>query len=469
MTYLDAAAAIVGPTQILTGEALAPWRRDWTGQYLSDPAGLVRPGSTAEVSALLALASRHGQAIVPVSGATGLTGGAVAGPEAVLLSTERLSTIRSISAAERTAEVEAGVVLSTLHAAAEEEGLLYPVTFGARGSARIGGLLATNAGGSNVLAYGNTRDTCLGIEAVLPDGRVLSLMSALHKDNSGLNLRHLMIGSEGQLGIITAAVLKLVPAPRIRATAMLAPRDLAAALTLLNRLQDETGGKVVACEYMPDIYIAGHLRYVAGAREPFGQRHAHNVMIELASPSAADAAPGEDGQPRLSAQLEALLAGALEEGLILDATIAQSEAQRAEMWARRESAAELTFARRPFVDCDIAVPLAQVAAFLQLIRQRVRALVPGAEDMVVAHLGDGNIHYTIYPGEAGLAQAAELRALVDGTAVELGGSFSAEHGIGLSKLPAMRAVKDPVAVETMRAIKAALDPAGLLNAGKTIP
>ncbi|MGZ9812059.1 FAD-binding oxidoreductase [Pseudoroseicyclus sp. H15] len=469
MAFLDEAAAIVGPGNVLQRAALAPWRHDWTGHYPSDPAGLVRPANTAEVSALMALATRHRQAIVPVSGHTSVTGGSSAGPEAVMLSTERMNAIRRISAEERVAEVEAGVVLDSLHAAADAQGLLFPVTFGARGSARIGGMLATNAGGSNVLAYGNTRENCLGIEAVLADGRVLNLMSALHKDNSGLNLRHLLIGAEGQLGIITAAMLRLVPAPRIRATAICAAASLPAALALLNRLQDETGGKVVACEYMPAQYIEGHLRYIAGAREPFAERHAHNVMIELASPAEADAAPGDDGQPRLSAQLEVLLAGALEEGLIADAVIAASEAQRAEMWARREAAAELTFARQPCVDCDIAVPLGAVAPFLDEVRARIAALVPGAEDMVVAHLGDGNIHYTLYPGEAAMNRAEELRALIDGTAVEMGGSFSAEHGIGRSKLGAMRALKDPVALEAMRAVKAALDPLGLLNPGKTIP
>ncbi|WP_373355066.1 FAD-binding oxidoreductase [Pseudoroseicyclus sp. CXY001] len=469
MTFLDAAAARIGGAHILTGDALAPWQRDATGGYVSAPAALLRPGSTAEVAALLALATEHRQPVVPVSGHTGLTGGTRAGPGEVLISTERLDAIRRISAEERLAEVEAGVVLAALHEKTEEAGLLFPLTFGARGSAQIGGMLATNAGGSNVLAFGNMRDNVLGLEAVLADGRVLNLMSSLHKDNSGFNLRHLMIGSEGQLGLLTAAVLRLQPAPRIRATAMLATASLQAALTLLNRLQEETGGKVVACEYMPAAFIAAHLAHHPGARPPFAAPAEHNVMIEIASPAAEDAAPGPDGQPALTAALEALLAAALEEGLVLDAHIAASEAQRHEMWARREAAAEVTFARAPFVDCDIAVPLAAVAPFLAEVRARLKARLPKAEDMVVAHLGDGNIHYTIYPGEAGMADAAALRALVDETAVEMGGSFSAEHGVGTSKLGAMRALKDPVALEVMRSIKAALDPLGLLNGGKLLP
>ncbi|EAR50816.1 probable oxidoreductase [Oceanicola granulosus HTCC2516] len=461
-------AAIVGPANVLTGDAAAPWARDWTGNYEGLPAAVVRPASTAEVSQVLAAANAAEVPVVPVSGNTGLNGGAFA-RDAVVVSLDRMRAIREVRASERVAVVEAGVILSELHDAAEAEGLIFPMTFGARGSARIGGILSTNAGGSNVLRYGNTRQLVLGIEAVLADGRVLDLMTALHKDNTGPALGQLMIGAEGMLGVITGAVLKLAPQPRAYATAMVAVRDLDTALTLLNRLQDASGGAVEAFEYMPANYIARHLEVIAGARPPFDAAHETNILVELGATAARDATPGPDGTVPLAALLEETLAAAFEEGLVADAVVAQTEAQRREMWARRESAAEITFHRRPFVDTDIAVPLHAVQAFLDGIRARLAALDPDADDFVVAHLGDGNIHYTVYPGRDDPALMRAIREAIDDTAVGLGGTFSAEHGIGLSKLGAMARHKNPVALDALRAIKAALDPNDILNRGKTIP
>jgi FAD/FMN-containing dehydrogenase len=309
---------------------------------------------------------------------------------------------------------------------------------------------------------------CLGLEVVLAGGRVLDLMGELRKDNAGYALRQIFIGAEGTLGIITAAVLRLSARPLARATAMLALPSLPAALALLSRAEDEVGG-VEAFEWMPRSFIEGHLRLRPEAREPFEGRHEVNVLLEVATTAARDALPGPDGATPLEARLEALLGAALEEGALLDAVVARSEAQRREMWARREDAAPIALLKRPFVDTDIALPLDAVEPALRLIRERVAALDPGATDLIVAHLGDGNLHYTAYPSRDDTGLHDAIRAAVDGTAREMGGSFSAEHGVGLSKLPAMRALKDPVALDVMRDLKRALDPQNLMNPGKVLP
>ncbi|EPX83391.1 FAD/FMN-containing dehydrogenase [Rubellimicrobium thermophilum DSM 16684] len=468
MAVLDEIAAVVGAGNLLAGQDAAPWAVDWTGAYRGEPLAVARPGSTAEVAGILSIAHRAGLRVVPAGGRTGLTG-ATHAPGALVLSLDRMARIRAIRPEARLAVAEAGVVLATLHAAAEEVNLRFPMTFGARGSAMLGGALSTNAGGSNVLRFGQARDLVLGLEVVLADGRILDLMSELRKDNTGYALRHLFMGAEGTLGVITAAAVKLVPRPRAFATAMVAVPSLPAALTLLRRLDEETGGGVEAFEYMPRHYVQTHLARIPGAREPFARAYEHNVMIEAATTVAREAEPGPDGTIPFVEAVEAVLAGAMEEGLVLDAAVARSEAQRREIWARREAAAEITHGRHPFVDTDVALPLDRVEDFLREVRAGLKALDPAAEDFVVAHLGDGNVHYSVYPtrDDEGLMEA--IRAMVDRTAVALGGSFSAEHGIGLAKRSSMAALKDPVALDVMRAVKAALDPAGLLNPGKVLP
>ena len=468
MDILDRLRAVLGADHVLTGAATAKWQEDWTGKYTAAPLAVLRPATTAEVAAALRIAHETGTPVVPVSGNTGLVGGTMT-TGGLMLSLDRMNRIREIREAGRIAIVEAGVVLSALHEAAAAHDLIFPLTFGARGSAMIGGVLSTNAGGSNVLRYGNTRDLCLGLEVVLADGRVMDLMSELHKDNAGYNLRHLMIGAEGTLGIITAAVLKLRPRPRAYATAMVAVPALADALSLLNRVQDATGGAVEAFEYMPGRYIDVHLTRVAGARPPFATRHEVNILIEVGATAPRDATPLPDGSVPVVTLLEDTLAAMLDDGTLLDAVVAQNAAQRADMWARREAAAEITLWRRPFVDCDIAVPLDRVADFLDIAGARMRALDPGAQDFCVAHLGDGNVHYTVYPADPDPALNDRMRAAVDAVVADLGGSFSAEHGIGLTKLGSMQRHKDPVAIAAMHALKAALDPRGILNPGKVLP
>jgi len=466
MTMLDKLREIVGETQVLEGADTAAWQSDWIGKYKGLPLAVVRPGSTDEVSRIMAWAHDTGTPVVPVGGNTGLSGGTYA-DGALVLSLARMNAIRELRTEARIAIVEAGVVLSTLHEAAEAEGLVFPMSFGAKGSCMIGGMLATNAGGSNVVRYGNTRALCLGLEVVLPDGEVLELMSELHKDNSGYDLKDLFIGAEGTLGVITGAVLKLAPKPRAYATAMVAAPALADALVLLNRLQEATGGAVEAFEYMPAAYVDAHMAKIAGARAPFATRHEVNILVEVGATAARDAALGDDGSVPIVGYLEEVLAGLMEDGAVLDAVIAQNDAQRAEMWERREAAAEVTLDRQPLVNNDIAVPLDKVAVFLERMAEVLPQVDAGAESLCVAHLGDGNIHYAVVPTDADLIDP--VMEAVEDVVQDLGGSFSAEHGIGLSKKPSMARRKDAVALRVMGQIKAALDPKRIMNPGKVLP
>lgn len=468
MTLLADLTAALGPSHVITGPDLERYRRDWTTHYTSNPVAAVRPGSTAEVAEVMRIAAHHGVAVVPVSGRTGLVGGAMT-EGGLMLSVERLNRIREIRPHARIAIVEAGVVLDRLHEAAEAENLYFPLWFGARGSAMIGGVLSTNAGGSNVLRYGSTRALCLGLEVVLSDGRVLNLMSQLHKDNSGYDLKQLFIGAEGTLGVITAAVMKLVPRPRAYATATLAVRSVPDALVLLNRLQMASGGLVEAFEYMPETYMRRLAEARPDIRQPFTPRQAVNILVELGSTRPSDAVAGDDGTLPLTAMLQDALEAMLGEGMVLDAEIAQTEAQRRAMWQRRELAAEITVARQPAIDADICLPLDGVAVFLERIHARLPSLDAGAETLAVAHLGDGNIHFTVFPTSDSAALYDRVVEAVEDEVQALAGSFSAEHGVGLSKLASMQRRKDPVALEVMWAVKAALDPDNRMNPGKVIP
>lgn len=465
---MEAFARIVGAAQVLTGADAARYGIEMTGHYPSTPLAVLRPGSTSEVSEVLKVAHRGAIPIVPAGGRTGLTG-ATRAESAVMLSLERMNRIRDLNPVARVVQAEAGVVISTLHDRAADHGLDFPLWFGARGSATVGGVLSTNAGGSNVLRYGNTRALCLGVEAVLADGRVLNLLGALHKDNSGYDLRDLLIGAEGTLAVITAATLKLVPAAKARATAVLGMQSLDAALGLLNRLQEATGGLVEAFEYMPDTYQRRlrALRPDLGVNLP--ETHPVSILVELGATAPRDATPGPDGGLPLQELLMAALEPALEDGTVSDAILASSEEQRRAIWARREAAADITFGPEPFIDSDIALPLDKVATFLARIEPELQRLDPGAGSIVVGHLGDGNLHYSALPTRDDPALYDAVGEAVEEIVADLGGSFSAEHGIGLMKQPSMARRKDPVALEVMRAIKAALDPKNILNPGKTLP
>ena len=458
MTLIEQLRAIVGDANVLSGTDTAGWGEEWTGYYHWSPLAVVRPASTEEVSRVMQLASATGTAVVPVGGNTSLNGGTKA-EGALMLSLARMNRVREVNPATQTVTAEAGVILQTLRDLVDENGLVFPLTFGAQGSAMVGGFLSTNAGGSNVLRYGNTRMLCLGIEAVLADGRVMNTLSSLRKDNTGYDLRDLLIGAEGTLGIITAAVFKLSPRPVAYATALMSMHSLGAALRLLNRIQAGTGGAVEAFEYMPHNYMLRLAELRPDLASPIAPG-AVNIFVE-----AATTVPGEDPTERL----QTLLAGAMEAGDVADAVIATSEQQRRRLWQMREAAAEITFTDPLVIDTDVALPLDRLQTFLDNMAARLALIDPKAWSLVVAHLGDGNIHYSVYPGGPDEAVRAAIRAAIAEEAVALGGTFSAEHGVGLSKLPEMAAHKDSVALEVMRSIKRALDPQGILNPGKVLP
>ena len=468
MELLDQIRADLGAKYVVTGTDAEAWTRDWMNVYHWQPLAVVRPASTEQVQAIARACSAAGVAMVPVGGNTGLTG-ATEAQDAVMISLDRMNAIREIKPNAQVAIVESGAILDSIHQAVDVHNLVFPLFFGARGSAMIGGNLSTNAGGSNVLRYGNTRDLCLGLEVVLADGRVMNLMSELRKDNTGLNLKHMFIGAEGTLGIITAAVVRLYRKPLAYVTAMVGLRALEDSLPLLNRLQNETGGGVEAFEYMPRHYIERHIDKIESALEPFDDVHEVNILVEVATTRASDLEQDWSGTPKLQAILETALMDMIEAGSAQDVVIAQNEAQRRVMWERRESAAEITVGVPGSIDTDVAVPLDDVPAFLQQVSARVQEIDPDGQEFYISHLGDGNLHYTFYPSDTSGVFKEPITEAIEDVVLALNGSFSAEHGIGLSKRNSMARRKDPVALEMMRAIKSAFDPANLMNPGKVYP
>jgi FAD/FMN-containing dehydrogenase len=468
MSIIEELKKVLGDQNVLTGTDKERYSSDWLGQYSFEPLCVVRPASTQEVSKVVRLASTAQINIVPVGGNTGLNGGTHS-DNAISISMERMNNIHEIRVNSKIAIVDAGVILANLHNVVNENDLMFPLTFGARGSATIGGVLSTNAGGSNVLKYGNTRDLVLGVEIVLPNGEIMNLMSELHKDNSGYCLRDLVIGAEGTLGIITQAVLKLFPRPKAYATAMVAVNSLDTALSLLNELQDGTGGAVAAYEYMPKRYIQGHMELSSASRRPFKEDYEHLVMVELETTVELFSQCGDDGQVLLSGELERILDRNLDKGLILDAHIAQNEEQRLIMWERREAAAEISLLKTPLINNDIAVPLDKISKFLTIMEKKLPELDPDADVLIVSHLGDGNVHYTVWPSRDDEQHKDKIMEAIENVVLSLGGSFSAEHGIGLSKLSSMERRKDRVALDVMRQIKHAIDPEGIMNPGKVLP
>ena len=468
MDILEQIRTDIGAKYVISGAAAETWTRDWMNVYHWQPLAVVRPATTAEVQAIARTCSVAEVAMVPVGGNTGLTG-ATKAQDAIMISLDRMNAIREIKPNTQVAIVESGAILDSIHQAADAHNLIFPLYFGARGSAMIGGNLSTNAGGSNVLRYGNTRDLCLGLEVVLADGRVMNLMSELRKDNTGLNLKHMFIGAEGTLGIITAAALRLYRKPLAYVTAMVGMRALEESLPLLNRLQNETGGGVEAFEFMPRRYIQRHMEQKAGALEPFDDAHEINILVEVATTRTSDLEQDSSGTPKLQAILENALIDMIEAGSAQDAVIAQNEAQRRVMWERRESAAEITVGFKGSIDTDIAVPLGDVSTFLRQVSLRVSEIDPAGEEFYISHLGDGNLHYTFYPSDISGVFKEPITEAIEDVVLALNGSFSAEHGIGLSKRNSMARRKDPVALEMMWAMKTAFDPKNLMNPGKVYP
>ncbi len=463
MALRKALETIVGSAHVLA--PTDKYARDTTGKYEGTPLWVVRPKNTRQVSEVVKLANARQLAIVPIGGNTGLVGGTMA-QGGILLSLERLNHIREIRPEARVAIVEAGVIISHIHDAVEDHDLIFPLYFGARGSAMIGGCLSTNAGGSNVVRYGSTRALCLGLEVVTPTGEIMDLMTQLHKDNSGYDLKDLLIGAEGTLGIITGAVLKLFPKPKAYATAMVAVSNLSNALELLNKLQTTLGGSVEAFEYMPREFIEMYHGYFPNAKPVFDQNYDVNILVEVGATAPRDATIAEDGSVPICTMLEGLLGAMLENGTVLDAVVAQNQAQREMMWERRERSAEVVFSRSPRVDNDICLSVDRVGLFFDEIAKALKKIDPKAESVSVAHLGDGNVHYCVYPDRS---DAETIMECVEDVVLRLGGSFSAEHGVGLSKLSSMARRKDTVALMVMRQIKTALDPNNVMNPAKIIP
>ena len=468
MKILDQIRADIGVKYVVTGQGAEAWTRDWTNSYHWQPLAVVRPENTAQVQDIARACFAANVAMVPVGGNTGLTG-ATKAQGAVMISLDRMNAIREIKPNAQVVTVESGAVLDSIHQAVDAHDLVFPLLFGARGSAMIGGNLSTNAGGSNVLRYGNTRDLCLGIEVVLADGRLMNLMSELRKDNTGLNLKHMFIGAEGTLGIITAAVLRLHRKPLAYVTAMVGLKTLQESLPLLNRLQDETGGGVEAFEFMPRRYIERHLAKKEGSIEPFEDSHEVNILVEVATTRTSDLEHDGTGTPKIQTILETALMDMIEAGSAQDAVIARNEAQRRVMWERRESAAEITVGIPGSIDADVAVPLDDVSTFLQQVSDRVQKIDPTGQEFYISHLGDGNLHYTFYPSDASGVFKEPITEAIEDVVLALNGSFSAEHGIGLSKRNSMARRKDPVALAMMREIKSIFDPQNLMNPGKVYP
>jgi len=470
-------SAIVGPQYCLAGDdAREKYDFDVTREYQSLSLAVVRPANVMEVSAVLSLANETKTPVVPLSGNTGLAGGGFAGADGdkIILSLDRMNAVREINPTSRIAKVEAGVILANLHTAVDAHDLVFPLVFGARGSCMLGGNLSTNAGGSNVVRYGNTRALVLGLEAVMPDGQIVDLMTELHKDNTGYDLKDLLIGAEGTLGVITAAVVKLFPKPKAYATAMVSVPSIAGALTLLHKIQAASGGGVEGFEYMPKNYFR-HLKMIdPDAPMPFAEPAEIGILIEVAATADRDATPEPDGSIPVQNVLMETLADLMESGEVLDATIASNDAQRAEMWRQREIAFEVANHLGVPITTDIAVPLDKVGDFLTMAGERLKDIAPAAELIEIAHLGDGNLHYSLWVDPVNQAPASKdmqtaIYTMVEDVVEELNGSFSAEHGIGISKMGSMARRKNPAALGVMRAIKAALDPNNIMNRGKLLP
>jgi FAD/FMN-containing dehydrogenase len=466
--FLAEAAALLGPRGLTRdAELMEPWLTDWRGRFHGQALALASPDSTGQVAALVKLCAAHGVPIVPQGGNSGMSGGAT--PDAtgasLLLSLRRMNAVRALDAQGRKITCDAGLVLQTLHDKAAEADLRFPLTLGGKGSATVGGLISTNAGGSQVLRHGSMRAQVLGLEAVLADGSVFSSLTPLKKDNRGFDLKQLLIGSEGTLGIVTAATLRLVPAIADRVVIWAGLGSLPAARTLLLHCEDMAGEALEGFEVLPHSCLEAVLAHFPQARAPLADPHAWYALIEIVADRTAVAGLGE--------LCETMMAAAFERELAEDAVIAASEAQAEAFWLLRESIAPAERARGQAMQHDISVPVERMPAFVEAAVPAIEAAWPGTEAVAFGHLGDGNVHFhVIAPAGAapdwqdvdGKAISSQVHDLV----TEWGGSISAEHGIGQLKRDELARLGDPVALATMRRIKQAMDPEGLLNPGKLV-
>ena len=464
---LDALVRIVGEKNTIRAAAdMAPYLTEWRDRYRGRAALVLKPGSTDEVSAILKCANETLTAIVPQGGNTGLVGGQIpfeSGSE-VVVSLERLTHVRDIDLASNSMTVEAGLTLALAQQVAESASRLFPLSLASEGSCQIGGVLATNAGGVAVLAYGNARELALGLEVVLADGRVWNGLKTLRKDNTGYDLKDLFIGSEGTLGIITAAVLRLFPRPMERVTCMVGLNDLKRALDFFARVHGAAGPMLTAFEVLPRIGIEFVVKHAEKTRDPFPTSYPWYLLLELTSPRVTE-------EPQQLA--EALLQEAIEEDEVADAVIATSLKQAQDLWRLRELMSEMQRFEGGSIKHDVSVPVARVPELISRANQLVELMIPGARPVPFGHLGDGNIHYNVsqpvnMDKAAFLSNWEALNAAVHEIVLDLGGSISAEHGIGRMKRDLLPHAKGAIAMELMRKIKTSFDPNGILNPGKLL-
>ncbi len=458
---------VVGAPHAVTAEAdLAPYMEEWRGLYHGRTPLLLKPGSTDEVAQILKIANEAGVAVVPQGGNTGLVGGQIpfATGHEIVLNLSRMNRVRAVDPANNTMTIEAGATLAQAQDAAAQADRLFPLSLSAEGSCQIGGNLATNAGGIHVLAYGNARALTLGLEVVLADGRVWNGLRGLRKDNTGYDLRDLFIGSEGTLGIITAAVLRLFPRPAEQAAAFVALERLEDVARLFEMAQARAGASLTAFEFIPRIAMDFLARHMPEVRDPLDAPHPWYVLMEVSGARPDGAA---------QALMETLLEGAFEAEIVRDGAVAASLAQAQAFWDLRERLSEVQKYEGGSVKCDVSVPLSRLPAFVERANAEIARLAPGARPFPFGHFGDGNVHYNVnqpmdMDREAYLARWDEIAGAVYGIAVDMGGSISAEHGIGRMKRELLPSVKDDTEMSMMRAIKAALDPNGILNPGKVV-
>ena len=463
-TVLDRIKGVVTACTTNRSE-MAPHLEEIRGLYHGDAAMLVFPGSTAEVAEVVRLCAENRLPLVPQGGNTGLVGGGVPHAEGgeIIVNLKRMSVVRAVDATNHTMTVEAGCVLADVQAAAQAADRLFPLSFGAEGSCQIGGNIATNAGGTGVLRYGNMRELVLGLEVVLADGSVWDGLRTLRKDNTGYDIKQLFIGAEGTLGIITAAVLKLFPRPHEVGTALAAVTDPSAAVELFERARAATGDLLTACELIPRNAVAFVLRHIPGCRDPMAEIHPYYVLIELSAPSTG-----------FGDALENLLMVAADSGTVRDAVIAGGGEQAKNLWRLRDSISEAQRAEGGSIKHDVTLPLSRLADFIGEASAAVVRTIPGSRVVPFGHLGDGNIHFNVSQPEGAdrkefVAKWANLNRVVHDIAVSMGGSFSAEHGIGRLKREVLAHYRAPLELDLMRRLKSALDPHNIMNPGKVLP
>ena len=443
--------------------ALDAYNVEARGLYRGSATFVARPGSTEEVAFVVKTCAEAGAPIVPLGGHTGLVGGGIADKE-IIVSTERLNKVFEIDTLNGTMTVGAGCILADIQKAAEDAGKLFPLSLAAEGSCRIGGNLSTNAGGTNVLRYGNARELVLGLEVVLPTGEIWNGLKGLRKDNTGYELKHLFMGAEGTLGVITAAVLKLFPKPQQTETALIALTSADDVMKLFARATDVVGDTLTAFEYMNRESLWVSCEYTEGLRDPFAEAHDAYVLMELTTPR-----PGGD----LREALENLLGAAFEDGCVVDAVIAESGQQRHDLWHIREAISDAQKNEGGSIKNDLSIPISRVTEFMAKGNAIVESVVPGIRPVTFGHIGDGNLHYNLTQPK-GMDQQAFLDKWHDVTdplndlVEEMNGSFSAEHGVGRMKRDELVRYSPPVEIDLMRKIKAVLDPVGIMNPGKVL-